>query len=62
MTVEATVALLVGFTTRSVSLQGFGIDSLIELLAGAFCSGGSSSKHEAERLIGLNVRNGVPPG
>jgi divalent metal cation (Fe/Co/Zn/Cd) transporter len=34
MTVEATVALLVGFTTRSVSLQGFGIDSLIELLAG----------------------------
>jgi divalent metal cation (Fe/Co/Zn/Cd) transporter len=35
MTIEATVALLVGFTTRSVSLQGFGIDSLIELLAGS---------------------------
>jgi divalent metal cation (Fe/Co/Zn/Cd) transporter len=34
MTIEAAVALLVGFTTRSVSLQGFGIDSLIELLAG----------------------------
>lgn len=34
MTVEATVALSVGFTTRSVSLQGFGIDSLIELIAG----------------------------
>ena len=34
MTIEASVALVVGFTTRSVSLQGFGIDSLIELLAG----------------------------
>jgi divalent metal cation (Fe/Co/Zn/Cd) transporter len=34
MTIEASVALIVGFTTRSVSLQGFGIDSLIELLAG----------------------------
>lgn len=34
MTIEAAMALLVGFTTRSVSLQGFGIDSLIELLAG----------------------------
>ena len=34
MTIEATVALLVGFTTRSVSLQGFGIDSIIELIAG----------------------------
>ena len=34
MLVEATVALLVGFSTRSVSLQGFGIDSIIELLAG----------------------------
>lgn len=35
MIVEATVALLVGFTTRSVSLQGFGIDSIIELIAGS---------------------------
>lgn len=34
MLVEATVALGVGFATRSVSLQGFGIDSIIELLAG----------------------------
>jgi len=34
MTIEASVALIVGFTTRSVSLQGFGIDSLVELLAG----------------------------
>ena len=35
MTIEAGVALSVGFATRSVSLQGFGIDSLIELLAGS---------------------------
>lgn len=35
MTVEAAVALSVGFTTRSVSLQGFGIDSIIELIAGS---------------------------
>jgi len=34
MMVEAAVALGVGFTTHSVSLQGFGMDSLIELLAG----------------------------
>jgi len=35
MTIEATVALSVGFMTRSVSLQGFGMDSIIELLAGS---------------------------
>ena len=35
MTIEAGVALSVGFMTRSVSLQGFGIDSIIELLAGS---------------------------
>lgn len=34
MTVEAAVALSVGFSTRSVSLQGFGLDSIIELIAG----------------------------
>jgi len=34
MVIEATVALITGFATRSVSLEGFGIDSLIELLAG----------------------------
>jgi divalent metal cation (Fe/Co/Zn/Cd) transporter len=34
MTVEASVAITAGFATRSVSLQGFGIDSIIELLAG----------------------------
>ncbi len=34
MLIEATVALFVGFATRSVSLQGFGIDSVIELIAG----------------------------
>src|SRR6478736_4554240 len=35
MTIEASVALIVGFMTRSVSLQGFGIDSIIELIAGS---------------------------
>ncbi|MGH2507796.1 MAG: cation transporter [Ktedonobacteraceae bacterium] len=35
MLIEATVALFVGFASRSVSLQGFGIDSVIELIAGS---------------------------
>lgn len=34
MVIEASVALTVGFVTRSVSLQGFGIDSIVELIAG----------------------------
>jgi divalent metal cation (Fe/Co/Zn/Cd) transporter len=34
MTIEASVALFVGFLTRSVSLQSFGIDSIVELIAG----------------------------
>ncbi len=34
MILEASIALSVGFATRSVSLQGFGIDSIIELIAG----------------------------
>jgi divalent metal cation (Fe/Co/Zn/Cd) transporter len=34
MIVEAAIALLVGFSTRSISLQGFGLDSVIELLSG----------------------------
>ena len=34
MVVEASVALSVGFLSRSVSLEGFGIDSIIELIAG----------------------------
>ena len=34
MTVEARIAITVGYMTRSVSLQGFGIDSVIELIAG----------------------------
>jgi divalent metal cation (Fe/Co/Zn/Cd) transporter len=33
MVIEATVALTTGFATRSVSLEGFGIDSIIELIA-----------------------------
>jgi len=35
MVIEATVALTTGILTRSVSLEGFGIDSIIELLAGS---------------------------
>ena len=34
MTIEAAIAIIVGFTTRSVSLQGFGLDSIVELIAG----------------------------
>ncbi|MEO8973609.1 MAG: cation transporter [Ktedonobacteraceae bacterium] len=34
MVIEASIALTAGFMTRSVSLQGFGIDSIIELIAG----------------------------
>ncbi len=34
MTFEASIAIIVGYMTRSVSLQGFGIDSVIELIAG----------------------------
>jgi len=35
MVIEASVALITGFLTHSVSLQGFGIDSIIELIAGS---------------------------
>lgn len=34
MTIEASIAITVGFATRSVSLQGFGLDSIVELIAG----------------------------
>lgn len=35
MVIEASIALASGFITHSVSLQGFGIDSIIELIAGS---------------------------
>ncbi len=35
MTIEAAIAIITGYATHSVSLQGFGIDSIIELIAGA---------------------------
>jgi divalent metal cation (Fe/Co/Zn/Cd) transporter len=35
MVIESAVALSIGFSTRSVSLQGFGLDSIIELIAGS---------------------------
>ncbi|HEX3642292.1 MAG TPA: cation transporter [Ktedonobacteraceae bacterium] len=34
MTIEGSCAITVGFATHSVSLQGFGIDSVVELVAG----------------------------
>src|SRR6266700_702908 len=34
MTIEASIAIVTGFATHSVSLQGFGIDSIIELISG----------------------------
>ena len=34
MTIEASIAIVAGFATHSVSLQGFGIDSIIELISG----------------------------
>src|SRR5437879_1427365 len=34
MTIEASIAIITGYITHSVSLQGFGIDSIIELLTG----------------------------
>lgn len=34
MTIEGSCAISVGFATHSVSLQGFGIDSIVELIAG----------------------------
>ena len=34
MTIEASIAITIGFATRSVSLQGFGIDSIVELIGG----------------------------
>ncbi len=33
--IEASIAIWIGFATRSISLQGFGIDSVIELIAGS---------------------------
>ena len=34
ITIEASIAIVTGFATHSVSLQGFGIDSIIELISG----------------------------
>lgn len=34
MVIEASIAITTGFVTRSVSLEGFGMDSVIELVAG----------------------------
>src|SRR5574340_269666 len=34
MVIEASIAIIAGFASHSVSLEGFGIDSIIELVAG----------------------------
>lgn len=39
MIIEAGVALSVGFMNRSISLQGFGLDSIIELISGGILLG-----------------------
>jgi len=73
MAIEASVAITVGFATRSVSLQGFGIDSIVELIAGGILlwrllveqRGGAGSRiEEAERRaswwgVGLAVATAI---
>lgn len=59
MIVEASIAIIAGFATHSVSLQGFGIDSIIELITGGVLlwrllaeqrGGSTESIKQAERL------------
>ena len=52
MIMEAGVALSVGFATRSVSLQGFGLDSIVELIAGGILLW----RLQVEQRGGPNVR------
>jgi divalent metal cation (Fe/Co/Zn/Cd) transporter len=63
MIIEASVALSVGFATRSVSLQGFGLDSIVELIAGGILlwrllieqRGGSTERIEVAERRGAFV-------
>jgi divalent metal cation (Fe/Co/Zn/Cd) transporter len=63
MVMEAGVALVVGFATRSVSLQGFGLDSIVELVAGGILlwrllveqRGGSTARIETAERRGTFV-------
>ena len=63
MVIEGSVALSVGFATRSVSLQGFGLDSIVELIAGGILlwrlqveqRGGSTERIEAAERRGTFV-------
>src|SRR5438067_3011843 len=68
MVIEAGVALSVGFATRSVSLQGFGLDSIVELVAGSILlwrllveqRGGSTERIEtAERRASWVTATGL---
>ncbi len=51
MIIEASIAITTGFATRSVSLEGFGIDSIIELVAGM-----SAEHHGSQVLAYLDLR------
>ena len=63
MLIEAGVALSVGFATRSISLQGFGLDSIVELIAGGILlwrllveqRGGSTARIETAERLGTFV-------
>jgi divalent metal cation (Fe/Co/Zn/Cd) transporter len=68
MVIEASIALTTGFATRSVSLEGFGIDSIIELVAGSILlwrllveqRGGSievvsNAEHRASWITGISL-------
>jgi divalent metal cation (Fe/Co/Zn/Cd) transporter len=63
MLIEAGVALSVGFATRSISLQGFGLDSIVELIAGGILlwrllveqRGGSTERIETAERRGAFV-------
>lgn len=50
MVIEASVAISIGFATHSVSLQGFGIDSVIELIAGGVLLWRLSLEHRGGSL------------
>ena len=62
MTIEASVAITLGFATRSVSLQGFGMDSIVELIAAGSCSGGCWLSSGAGLSSASSTPNGVPRG
>ncbi|GHO62971.1 hypothetical protein KSC_018630 [Ktedonobacter sp. SOSP1-52] len=64
MVIEASVAISTGVATRSVSLQGFGIDSIVELIAGSIllwrllveqCGGAVEQIEQADSAMGKSI-------